>query len=324
MKIIGIESNNGVYLCDSSQHVGYFGGTSNLKSLIINGEEPNNTFDPRWVKVSAPPKTVERQIGKSYTNHRFELIDKSMESEKIPLVIPKGEAYEGGDEYGRLWGPKYQTLCSLYALHRDELPPKLEPVSFKYFKLLEIPNLREYAGFSYELAKEEWNDGPKYITNEKVTYQAIDKIVFPSLLLADKKQKLTSKESYSIIRKHIQDNINPKWAKITSDYNFCFAVKKKILLAKPYKSRSEILTQRGKSYRSPKFKENLVSDKLIEVFEMTHSEDRYKGYTVVPGFEGENQEDLKNNIDRYLEELMTRINEPLKECPHCCGAGAVI
>jgi hypothetical protein len=47
------------------------------------------------------------------------------------------------------------------------------------------------------------------------------------------------------------------------------------------------------------------------------------GYTIVTPFKGNSLQDLKNNIDTYLTSLITEINKPLVDCPHCKGLGVI-
>ena len=45
---------------------------------------------------------------------------------------------------------------------------------------------------------------------------------------------------------------------------------------------------------------------------------------IIKGFTGENQDDLKQKIDAYCEDLIKFINEPIVDCPHCKGRGVVL
>ena len=141
--------------------------------------------------------------------------------------------------------------------------------------------------------------------------------------MASLPSRLTSRNSYRIIRQHVKENINGKYAEITSDFNFCFTVKKNLSLPIPIANKREILTARGRSYRKKRYRENLIKERQIEVFEMTWSPENYSGYTAIEGFFGKDHQDLKQNIDNYLEGLIARINEPLKDCPHCEGLGVI-
>jgi len=212
---------------------------------------------------------------------------------------------------------------SLYGRKHDVLPESYVDVPFEYFKLFDIENFKEYSGFSFPESSDYNGKNIKYVTNKSVKYQGIDQIIFPDLLLPSRPQALTSKDSYQIVRKHIKDNIDPKWARITFDYDFCFTVKKRVPLAKPYSVRSEVKTAKGRSYRNPKFNTREIKETEIPIFEMTHAGENYKGYTPIPAFKGDNEEDLKNNIEMYLAELMENINAPMFPCDCCGGTGYI-
>jgi hypothetical protein len=323
IKIVGIETDSCTFLCNVSdrENACWSSGPSSLKSFVINGQKPDDTYDKLWVSIPGKLNTVQKFRVTRYTNHRYELQDASLASEKIPLVIsPSDSVYDGGSKCDDEWGPQYAMYRSLYVHRYDTEPPVLGNVEFEYFKLFDIPDLKQYQDFHYPIKPDKGGD---VITNKSVKYQEIDKIVFPAPILPSRPQKLTSKESYDIIRKHIQNNISPSVARITSDYDFCFTVKKKIPLAKPYKIKTEITTPRGNSYKRPKYNDFLVDEKEVQIFEMTSEKDNYKGYTPVKGFEGKDQDDLRLTIDNYLEELMAIINEPVKQCEHCGGCGVV-
>jgi len=81
----------------------------------------------------------------------------------------------------------------------------------------------------------------------------------------------------------------------------------------------------GGGYGSdPSLKNRLVSVREAKIFEMTHAESNYKGYTPIQGFEADNEAMLKEQIDNYLADLMDKINEPLVECPYCKGRGVIL
>jgi hypothetical protein len=121
----------------------------------------------------------------------------------------------------------------------------------------------------------------------------------------------------------VKENINPKTAAVTSDYAFCFTVTRKIAV-KPYETRVERKKANGSSYAVPKIKTYTHTHKPVELFEMTHSESNYRGYTPIKGFTGENLQDLADNIKHYLDTLMEHINTPYAECEHCSGAGVIV
>lgn len=155
-----------------------------------------------------------------------------------------------------------------------------------------------------------------------VSYSDLEKMLTPEFLLHKRPCSLSSVQVYKIVRQYVKQHINYDVATITSDYDFCFTVKKRVKI-KPIHKRTEIKKQNGRSYATPKYKETTETHRLIQVFEMTNAKDRYNGYTVIDGFNADSLEDMQTQVKVYLETLMETINSPLKECPHCNGVGIV-
>lgn len=328
LKISAIKTNDDGYYVTKQGQEGYYSynSGSGLTNLFFDGVIPNPSLHPNWLKVAKLPKKITKTVRQQNINHRFELIDPSFANEKVPLSIKKEEAGAMGDgddtsRYEFYWNEKYAHLKSLYRAVSDPQPDKIEEVPFEVTIILEIDQIKEYAGFSYPVQKTSWaHEGFTQLTNKEARHNLIDTIVFPGLVLSGRESKLTSEQSYKIIRKHVQDNIDPKWAVITSDYNFCFTVQKKIPLCKPIPYQKDISRYGA---RKPKFVTDYRNSRSIKVFEMGHSGEGapYKGYEAIKGFEGANIEELKMNIDEFLKDLMEKINAPLKDCPHCNGLG---
>lgn len=156
-----------------------------------------------------------------------------------------------------------------------------------------------------------------------VHYGELDRILTPEFAIHNKPCALTSKQTYDIIRTFVKDHIDPKEAIITSDYDFCFTVKKKVAV-KPWVRTTEQKTRNGRSYRTPKYKNQTIDHKQVEVFEMTHGEKGYQNYTVIKGFTANNLKELVDVIKVYLEELVGYINNPVSECEHCRGTGHMV
>ena len=168
------------------------------------------------------------------------------------------------------------------------------------------------------------SDGTTDLTNKDFKHQLIDKIMFPSILLHNTPCALTSEEVYKILRQYIKQHINYEVAEITSDYDFCFTVKKKIALSNPYSTQREILKGNGRSYKNPKFKTNYIGTRLTTIFEMTYSPKNYSGYTPIPSIVANTEDELKEKIDKLCEDTVSLINEPLVECEYCKGYGVII
>lgn len=321
-----IETDAGIFLKRCNVNVKDAGFLFSITNLSFDGELPTNTHHEKWVKIKGMPKRVTYFTRPQPINLRFELIDTSLASEKIPLSIPRDEAGGGISVYDFEWYDNYKNLQSLYHLIHDTTEPQEVEVEVKFNILCKVANIPDYESFSYATPKER-SFGSKEIvmlTEYNIKHQVIDEILFPDLLLATKPCRLSSKETYGIIRQFVKSNINPQYAEITSDYDFCFTVEKRIPLAKPYKTSREDKNKKGGSYHPPRITETLHVVRKKVIFEMTNDKDKYNGYTPIAGFIGENQSDLKNNIDCYLKELINYINAPIIECPHCQGMGVTM
>jgi hypothetical protein len=151
-------------------------------------------------------------------------------------------------------------------------------------------------------------------------YSLLDRITTHPVLLPTKQCYLTKEESYKIIRNHVKTNIDPRYARVTSDYDFCFAVEKVIELHKPYEYTVNV--NAAYSRRKPKYEKRYNTTKSVKVYEVAPKV--YNSYPIVEPFSGKDYDDLKKNIDEFLHNLMEMINEPVVECEHCKGRGVIL
>src|SRR5690606_8446244 len=183
----------------------------------------------------------------------------------------------------------------------------------------------EEAGFEeipFEVNVAEEVDGEFEIVRmeHEPKYSLLDRITTHPILLPTKPCHLTNEQSYRIIRNHVKANINPKYARITSDYDFCFTVKKIIDLYMPHEYTVNINQHYPR--RKPKYEKRYNRTREETVYEVAPKS--YQDYTVVEPFSGKDYEDLKRNIDAFLHNLMEMINEPVVECECCKGRGVVL
>jgi len=173
---------------------------------------------------------------------------------------------------------------------------------------------------------DEWNSSfhENRIRTIEPQHELLSKIIFPPVIEPLTPCKYTSKQVYEIVRSFIKKNHNREFCEISSDYNFCFQVNKKIPLADPHSWQKEILKTNGKSYKPKKFETRYTGTRTVKLFEMTHSEDKYKGYTVIPEMFADNEQELMDKMNTLCNEILQKINEPLVDCPVCRGCGVVI
>lgn len=211
----------------------------------------------------------------------------------------------------------------MYSLKYDSVPDKEEAVECNLITILEINNYEFPPKIDYKVQiKYGINYKKDVITNKNINHQVLDKIIYPEVLLHTKPCFISSIDLYNVIREHIKNNINTKYAKITSDYDFCFTVKKIVPLIEPRKFTYYNIFALTKKARQ-KLHFGVEHYKEIEIFEMTHEQQNYKSYTPIGNLHAENEIELKEKIDCILDKLITVINEPLTLCPHCSGTGYI-
>lgn len=285
---------------------------SDLTHYLINGELRKESFKKSWIICDSVPSKIEKKVSGKDVNHRYELIDESMECEKFPLVFKREDvaAYDE-DEYYWYWKKEYANLRSLYVEKKDREPDTTNEVAFNVETILELNEDLKPHSFEHKGAKPQ--------------YQLLDKIMFPSIYYESNcSTKLSSKGLYDIIRNYLKVNIDNVNAQITSDYNFCFTVEKRVHLAETKITRTEIKKSNNRSYAKPRFKTNSTNyTKSFKIFSMTSKADNYKGYPVLPELYASNTEELNNKITKILENLMEQINSKVEVCSHCGGTGIV-
>jgi hypothetical protein len=289
LKIIAIKTSTKVYISDNISGSSYH--TTYLERYIFDGVKPRKTYRNDWFEVDQIPTKTERVVPPQQINIRYELNSKYPESELTPRVI--NESYIGEDS-------PYEEVIGLYERKWDLTDETLEEIEFE---LTVIEELDEF-----EITKQEF----------QLQYNLLDRINTHPVLLSTKPCSMSREESYKIIREYIKNNINPHYARVTSDYDFCFSVEKVIELYQP--ESYEVNINSG-TKRKPKYETKYKRNRTAKIYEIAPKS--YQSYPVVEPFSGKNKEDLKNNIKTFLEELISKINEPVVECEHCKGRGVV-
>jgi len=292
-----------------------------MSRYYFDGKLSKETHNDIWSFIEKRPKKIQSDVSQPNINYRYELLDEEMESEKIPLVLIRGEVMEyDDDDCDWTWKSdckEYAKYYSLYKLVSDEQPDIKVNVEFTIVEEVEVSGYKKTKKFSFPTATIGYNKSSRPITNESVKSQLIDEIMFPDVVMHMRPSRLTPTQSYSIVRKHIQDNIDPKYATITSDHDFCFTVKKKIDLYEHEEYTVDLnLMKRTKRKR---LETRYRKTREVAIYET--SPEGYSKYPTIKGFEGKDDDDLVKNIKRFLKDLMKVINEPVVDCPHCKGRG---
>ena len=218
-----------------------------LSSLFINGTSPVKTFDSYWFEIDSEPKTVQRKLPDEKVNHRMVLKAELLEGEGFSGTtlggmrpeIPRDECMVQ-DDYEWCWNAKYKHLASLYELKYDTVIGELEDIDFECELYCSIPSLEDYSGMNYEVLGHWENSDPhRRITDRDIGRRAIDKIIYPGIMHPSCTAIMSSTDLYTIIRFHVKQNIDYRYADITSDYKFCFTVEKRLIDNKDYDPSAE-------------------------------------------------------------------------------------
>lgn len=338
MKLHVLKSEKGIYIANSQTN---YSGRVNLDTFryCYNGDKTKikATFLDSWKFLEGVEALNSVQVKKptAYINVRWELIDKDDNELNLPEVLTPSEVCEwwndNDDVYDHVIGQdsKYYKFRTFYSRKRDIAPDEWEDVDFEVELLgnLSCAEVDNFTDMKIVVGKTSHNHRKPNSDivqdlSKIATYSEIEKILVPDIAIHNRPCSIDADTTYKIIRNHVNDNIEGKYARVTSNYDFCFTVKKRIRV-EPYTYKTEVKKGNGRSYARPRFNTHKVEFREVEIFEMCPSKP-YQKYTPIIGFKGENLADLAENIKLYLDELMEVINAPVHECPHCDGRGSVV
>lgn len=299
--------------CDKTKGYDYSYHRTKITDYLFDGEKAKETYCKNWYMIPKYPEKIEVKESDKRVNSKYELKDKDMESKKLPLVI-KDDDFDYDYE-----DPEY----ALYKLEYEIEKGGLVEVDVEIELLMEIDGFQLPPNFSYKgLRKDGWSTKEYRISHVNIKHQWLDKMIIPEVLLHQHACKIDSSTLYHLVRSHIKDNINTAVAAITSDYDFCFTVVKRIPLHAPRKFTYTNPFESTKKKRQ-KLQHGVQKYNENTIFEMTSESSRYQGYTPIKPITAKSEEELKQKIDMFLEDLMVHINRPLINCPHCEGKGYV-
>lgn len=314
-KIMVVKTDKGCFISDCFATSGYDYNyhKSVIERLLFNGKPPAATYYPNWYYIEEYPTLIQTEKEGNAINKRYELNDKSIATDKMPEIIP----YEKKEDYN------YDVIENLYSFKYDREPNYLEEYPCEIQVVCEVDNYTfppqiEYTG----IHKWNYSDTPYTIKNADVQHQMLDKMIFPAVLLHESPCKFTSKQMYDITRQYILEHIDNSVAKITSNYDFCFTVRKLIPLIEPETISYQNIFARTKRERN-KIHTSIKKYEEKDIFEMTYSPENYKGYSPIPEMYANSESELKEKVDRWLNGLIEIINKPLCQCPECRGTGYV-
>ncbi|MBV1929310.1 MAG: hypothetical protein KUG81_07350 [Gammaproteobacteria bacterium] len=325
IQLMGIKTNGGVYVSQVMDKVYANAGMQNspINSLwLINGKSPVTSWHKDWNLVDDIPTEIKENVKIPNDNYRYELIDSETGKKLgIPQIYRREDVAVFDDhEYQWFWREDFKMQESLYKLVWDEHADEYQDVEFEYTTAYECDSLED-SGFEYSVRKSVWkSEGTTLLKPSDIQNQILDKILFPDIVLPKKPCKLTTQQTYDIIRQYVLDNIDGRVSRVTSDYDFCFSVEKVVPLSETYTFTSDAnLWKRTKRVKMVQHHQN---DRRVKIFEMAPK--AYQKYPVVTAFSAKSHKALKEKIDNYCEALITFINTPVTDCSTCKGMGVVL
>lgn len=296
-----IQTKDKIYL--SKNHNSYY---PRLAEYKFDGKVSEKTYHNDWVSVDSIPTTITKTKPKTdIINYRFELNPSRFELNSSVSIsnIPTTLEYNPDDDTEDGFPVQYYLYKSLYIFVCDEAPEEEIDIEFKIISIDTFNGVVNNEPIQY-----------------KLEYELVDLIRTEPFLLPSGPCKLSSLNSFNIIREHILRHINRDIAVVCSNYDFCLSVSKNIGCDGFYKEFFTPFTKKAKVERK------FVTKRQVKIFET--APDRpglgvYNNYTRTPEFVGNSYEDLQNNIKTYLDRLILFINQELEDCPHCKGLGVI-
>jgi hypothetical protein len=331
--LMAYKTNLGMYIAES----GSYGYTSAFTSAVgsldrwkVNGKLLSDIAQPthftKWVFLQGVDEIMsieDLKRGNTVTTG-FTLKIPTLANEEIPLnlSIEQVEQYWNNDLEDWAW-KNYNEYRALYKPVTETLPDSWEPIEFsvnviQHLQIDKVENPIEMKVGVMDTGG--WTSKSNiYELSSIVRYSDIEKMLTPEFLLHERPCSLSSEQVYKIVRDYVRTHIDGKYARITSDYDFCFDVCRKIGI-KPFTKRVSV----RKTPRSqPKYVNQSVEHKEVKLFEMTYSPKNYSGYTPIQGWQANNLKEMAEQVRSYLTELMDEINRPVQECSACGGTGCV-
>lgn len=273
----------------------------NVEAYLVNGFELKESFLQKWYVSNVRPEIL-TIIRKVTFLKEFKIKDNYKHLNLPEIRTNESFVNDDGDE---------STEKYFYnAVYEEDLD--IEHVDIEFDDEIED---RVEEPFTFVVNyKDSYNERVKTITGSPSLVHAA---LFPEISLASKPTSVTGNEMYQIVRTHVLNNIDSKYATITSDYDFCFTVKKKLAIEPIHRVRDD----RTSRQRKPRLVNYTVESRDVQVFEMTPPSKKYNNYTIIKGIVAKDHKDLKRRIDSFLNNLMDIINEPIESCSACSGSG---
>lgn len=321
-KFLLIKTNEGVFVSDVLNSW----SSTQIRNLRFNKQLAEETFHKNWFKIEYTKDTLVEEIIPAKTETvKYKLIKGFPVTDKTPKEVP-GNFFEYNYDIESV---ENAGIKDLYEPVVKETPETYDPVDAEFEVIAEIENLEVLKPLNLKgyFRNSTGPDGERAVSDnpnwKEVNHQFIDRIIFHNDLLPLRPVEISSEASYAILRQYIKSNLNYEVCEITSDYDFCLTVSKKIKLkeSKAYRYNENMFS--GK--RKPKFVTRFIKENKVKVFEIAPNikGEVYEGYTEMPTFQGDNYRDLEKKVEGYCKEVIEELNKPVHYCEKCNGLGVI-
>ena len=317
-KIYMIRTNNVCFITECTAEQGSYDYSYHIPKLIpkllFDGKEAmKSDMYKNWFIINNYPIIIKKKAEDRKVNERFELVNPIMENDKLKLKITYEEWQQINDD----------EIQAYYDYKYEMEPGEYEDFEIDFEILAEIDNFEMAKEFNFKaIRRTDFSDKVYNVTRRNIEHQTFDKLIFPEMLLHARPCRISSDDLYDITRQHIVENIDNRYAKITSNYDFCFEVKKLIPLYTPETVTYSNIFARTKKERN-KIRSVVKEFREERLFNMTNERNKQQGYNILEGITANNEDELKDKINEWLESLMIKINMPLKSCECCKGVGYI-
>ncbi len=257
-------------------------------------------YDTWYWCAGVPTKIQPPDVQKRF-NHRYELIDKSLSvDDRIPVKV---EAVEH-PSYSWIIHPDYARLESLYKLTYDialEIQPPTEFTIIKHDKV--NARIGDFSKLNIH------GQVPKSYT--------LDELLNPAPVLQFRPKYLTSKQVFDIIRASVKANLDPRYAKISSDYDFHFKVDKRVELTV---EEAYTVDVSGFKSKKPKYETRYRDSRNVTILDIATEP---KWGPVCPDIKADNFAELDTKVRLLVADIVKTINTPVKDCSCCKGVGVI-
>lgn len=302
MKLLGIKSKN-EYLIHCKTY---------LTNFRFNGEhKAEHTYLRNWYRLPEKPILVEKVNAPKRVNEIYRLENPELfpTLEKSYKLVDTIEGYD--DDGNVIFHEFFRKISSLYEYEYQMSEPTWDKVKFELEEVGSVDQIPsgEFSHF-YKLGR-----NTEKTNHRSVTYDFYSQLITPAPLLPLEPCILKPKDAYPILREYLLTHIDRSVAKIT-DYDFCLTVSKYVA-CESYERK--IVNRLGTGRKKTTYKLEKRDKKEYTCYRIAPKS--YQTYPILHTFQGKNLEDLKRNFNEYLEYLVLKINEPVRECSHCKGIG---